>query len=75
VHDPAAADRSEQRDAKLGGLTGNGGPTQTIALLTGGPALNKVPKPTCQAIVKKDQRGVARPQGVKCDEGAFERKP
>jgi hypothetical protein len=60
---------------KLGGLTNNGGPTQTIALLTGSPALNKVPKSTCQAIVKKDQRGVARPQGAKCDEGAFEKKP
>jgi hypothetical protein len=60
---------------KLGPLAANGGPTATVKLLTGSPALNKVPKAACQAIAKKDQRGVARPQGLKCDEGAFELKP
>ena len=60
---------------KLGALAANGGPTRTIALLVGSPALNRMPKAACQAVVKKDQRGTARPQGLKCDEGAFERKP
>jgi hypothetical protein len=60
---------------KLGALGANGGPTRTIPLLVGSPALNKMPKAGCQAVVKKDQRGVPRPQGLKCDEGAFERKP
>jgi hypothetical protein len=60
---------------KLGSLAANGGPTKTVALLLGSPALNRMPKAACQAVAKKDQRGIARPQGLKCDEGAFERKP
>ncbi len=57
-------------DAKLGPLANNGGPTQTHALLVGSPAIDAgsddCPPPAA------DQRGVARPQGVKCDIGAFE---
>jgi hypothetical protein len=60
---------------KLGPLGTHGGPTQTVSLRAGSPALNKMGKTACQAIVKKDQRGVARPQGTKCDEGAFELQP
>jgi fibronectin-binding autotransporter adhesin len=59
---------------KLGSLADNGGPTQTVALLAGSPALNRVPVTPCHAMVARDQRGVLRPQGPKCDEGAFERK-
>ena len=58
---------------KLGPLASNGGPTETVALLTGSPALDRIPKAICQAIAKTDQRGVSRPQGTRCDEGAFER--
>ncbi len=60
---------------KLGQLAQNGGPTATIKLLAGSPALNKVAKAPCLAIVTKDQRGVPRPQGARCDEGAFELEP
>ena len=60
------------KDPKLGPLAGNGGPTNTLALLDGSPALNKIPKPACK--VQRDQRGVKRPQGPACDEGSFERR-
>jgi hypothetical protein len=62
------------------GLKNNGGPTQTIALMSGSAALNAVPlSPTdyCTLTdgttsVNTDQRGVARPGGSACDIGAFE---
>jgi predicted outer membrane repeat protein len=58
---------------KLGPLQDNGGPTQTHALLPGSPALDVG---TCDdpvgAPLDTDQRGVARPQGIACDLGAFE---
>jgi CSLREA domain-containing protein len=64
-------------DPKLASsLANNGGPTQTIALLMGSPALNAIPKGQngCGTEIKTDQRGVKRPQGNKCDIGAFEKK-
>ena len=57
-------------DSKLGPLQDNGGPTFTHALLPGSPAIDHVPPENC--LVTTDQRGVARPQGVACDIGAFE---
>jgi hypothetical protein len=44
--------------------------------LKGSPAINAIPKATngCGTEVKTDQRGVSRPQGKKCDIGAFEKK-
>lgn len=54
----------------LGALAGNGGPTQTVALLAGSPAIDIAP--TCSSDV--DQRGLARPVGPSCDAGAFERQ-
>jgi hypothetical protein len=60
---------------KLSALADHGGPTLTLALLAGSPALNKIPVPECQAMAKKDQRLVPRPQGPLCDIGAFEKKP
>lgn len=51
----------------LGSLANNGGATQTIALLTGSPAINA--GVNCPGT---DQRGVSRPQGAGCDIGAFE---
>jgi hypothetical protein len=54
----------------LGPLAGNGGLTQTRALLPGSPARNRVtsgcPPPST------DQRGVTRPQGGACDAGSYE---
>jgi hypothetical protein len=58
---------------KIGLLRSNGGPTQTIALLKGSPALNAIPKAECP--FGRDQRGVKRPQGPRCDIGAYERRP
>jgi len=51
------------------GLQDNGGPTQTIALLAGGPALNAGNDAACPST---DQRGIVRPQGTNCDIGAYE---
>ncbi|HEY7280356.1 MAG TPA: choice-of-anchor Q domain-containing protein [Actinomycetota bacterium] len=71
----AGTDQSDVTAPKLGSLADHGGPTRTVALLAGSPALNKVPTTVCHSLVQKDQRLVNRPQGPACDEGAFERKP
>jgi hypothetical protein len=56
-------------DPRLGPLADNGGPTQTMALLPGSPAVDAgVAVPG----VTTDQRGVPRPQGAAPDIGAFE---
>jgi hypothetical protein len=60
------------KDPKLGKLSNNGGPTQTLALLRGSPAIDAVPVSAC--LVHVDQRGVKRPQGPRCDIGAYERQ-
>ncbi len=61
-------------DPLLGPLQDNGGPTPTLALLPGGPAIDAALD--CSdlngASVSDDQRGVSRPQGPACDLGAFE---
>ena len=56
----------------LGPLADNGGPTQTMALLLGSPAIDLI-KPPCGTT--PDQRGVPRPQGGGCDAGAYEFAP
>jgi CSLREA domain-containing protein len=69
----------------LGTLTNNGGPTQTLALLPGSPAIDGVTfQPTLNCPggppvgsgtptpVTTDQRGYLRPAGPLCDIGAFE---
>ena len=55
-------------DPKLGSLADNGGPTRTMLLLAGSPAIN-AGGDTCLAA---DQRGFARPSGAHCDIGAVE---
>ena len=65
------------------GLQYNGGPTQTIALLTTSAAVDAIPvSPVnyCTAVdggtpIATDQRGVTRPHGSACDIGAFEFAP
>jgi hypothetical protein len=54
------------------GLANNGGPTQTIALLAGSPAIAAVPLAQC--TVRTDQRGDPRPAPgyTACDIGAYE---
>jgi CSLREA domain-containing protein len=57
-------------------LANNGGPTKTIKLLKGSPAINAIPKTKngCGTTITTDQRGVRRPQGNGCDIGAFEKR-
>ncbi|MBI5655915.1 MAG: hypothetical protein HZC44_03430 [Geobacter sp.] len=54
----------------LGTLANNGGPSFTMALLSGSPAIGAG---TCTGAPTADQRGMARPQNVTCDMGAYER--
>ena len=62
-------------DPKVAALADNGGPTKTMALTAGSPAIDAADDAFCPAT---DQRGVARPQdggtgrGAICDIGAFE---
>jgi len=60
----------------LGPLADNGGPTFTHALLVGSPAIEMgspaAPGSGGTACEATDQRGVARPDGPRCDVGAFE---
>jgi hypothetical protein len=56
----------------LGALANNGGPTKTFALLTGSPAIDGVTFNAPNSAPSTDQRGVARPQGVRYDIGSYE---
>jgi predicted outer membrane repeat protein len=64
---------------KLGALANNGGPTQTMAVQNGSPALDAGNPAGCRDFAGKllttDQRGLRRPGGGEstgCDMGAFE---
>ncbi len=61
--------QSNATGLKLGALTDNGGPTQTVALGAGSTAIDFS---TCLQAV--DQRGMPRPDitATRCDSGAFE---
>jgi hypothetical protein len=59
-------------DPLLGSLQDNGGPTRTLALSAGSPAIDAGGNEGCPTT---DQRGVRRPQGSACDIGAFEVAP
>jgi hypothetical protein len=57
-----------------------GGPTQTHALRKASPMIGVIPKSKCHegggvdpVPIRRDQRGVKRPQGKRCDIGSFER--
>ncbi len=63
-------------DPLLGPLADNGGPTQTMALLPGSPAIDAGDDTVCEdvnTVNNLDQRGVTRPQGSHCDVGAYEK--
>jgi len=59
-----------------GGLAANGGPAETIALSAGGPAIDAGDPGGCTnplgEPVTVDERGIPRPQGPRCDIGAYE---
>lgn len=65
-------------DPRLRALDDNGGPTKTLGLAFGSPAIDAATGTTCPAT---DQRGQARPvdgdgaNGKACDLGAFELNP
>jgi hypothetical protein len=68
-------------DPLLGPLQNNGGPTETMALLPGSPAIDAGNPSGCTDgqghLLKTDQRGMPRPDRedlVGCDMGAFERQ-
>lgn len=70
--------RWPRKDASCPGTAANpllaplgsyGGSTQTLALLPGSMAIDAGEEAACAAT---DQRGVTRPQGDRCDSGAFE---
>lgn len=57
-------------DPRLAPLRNYGGTTKTMALLAGSAAIDRVPRRhRCPAT---DQRGVRRPEGSRCDIGAYE---
>jgi hypothetical protein len=60
---------SQNTDPRLGPLTFNGGPTPTMALLSGSPAIDRIP---AALSPRTDQRGFARPVNGRADIGAFE---
>ncbi|MCL4267835.1 MAG: hypothetical protein KJ069_32010 [Anaerolineae bacterium] len=63
----------------LGPLQFNGGPTQTMALQPGSPAIDAIPADVC--LLAEDQRAILRPQDgngdnvLACDKGAYELEP
>lgn len=60
-------------DAKLSPLQNNGGPTLTMALLPGSPALDAAASSDANGVpLTVDQRGFPRPHVTGCDIGAFE---
>ena len=59
-------------DPKLGPLANNGGPTQTMALLAGSPAINAGDNTLVPSEVDTDQRGAVRVKDGTVDIGAFE---
>jgi parallel beta-helix repeat protein len=58
-------------DPNLGTLGNYGGATPTIPLLPGSSAIDTGNDAACPAT---DQRGIIRPQGARCDIGAFEKQ-
>jgi hypothetical protein len=62
------------RNPLFGGLQNNGGPTQTMLLSQGSPAIDAGSDAVCAAppVNHRDQRGVVRPVGAHCDMGAVE---
>lgn len=67
--DPNQTGLPDFRDPKLAPLADNGGPTNTMAIAAGSPALDGGKANGCPTT---DQRGTTRPQGAACDIGAFE---
>lgn len=65
----ASGDQQNVADPKLGALGNNGGQMDTMALLSGSPAIDHADAANCPAT---DEIGTTRPQGPACDVGAYE---
>ncbi len=63
------SDHTNVSNPGLGPLGNYGGPVQTYALLPGSLAIDIL---ACPSRLTTDARGYTRPQGTKCDAGAFE---
>lgn len=63
-----------QGDPKLAPLADKGGPTWTMALMPGSPAINTGDNDICDGVLVDgvDQRGALRDVGPSCDIGAYE---
>lgn len=63
-------------DTRVAALAANGGPTETVALTGGSPAVDAGDPAGCVdstgALLTVDQRGMRRPAGGRCDIGAYE---
>lgn len=64
----------------FGELGMNGGPTATVSIAKSSPLVNRIKAANCDdggvsddPGIGSDQRGVSRPQGSRCDVGAYER--
>ncbi len=68
----AAIGDQPNTDPLLMPLASYGGPSLSHALSLGSPAIDAGDRDRCVAT---DQRGVARPQGARCDVGAIELEP
>jgi len=77
----AVGDKSNDKNANLGPLQDNGGPTQTMALLSGSDAIDAGDPTGCKDpfgnLLTTDQRGFVRPVDggsgtARCDIGAYE---
>ena len=64
------SDQTNNHSTTFAALADNGGPTRTLALVTGSSAIDAAGN--CGAATATDQRGIARPQGPACDVGAYE---
>lgn len=58
--------------AKLGVLGWHGGTTRSVLVKAGSPVIDAAGRAPCER--KVDQRGIARPQGARCDIGSFEKQ-
>jgi len=71
---PGATANQSPVDPQLSALADNDGPTLTMAIAPGSPAIDSAGSVAPNLCPEKDQRGVPRPAG-KCDIGAFEYDP
>jgi CSLREA domain-containing protein len=72
--DPCSVTNFIKADPKLAPLADNGGPTRTMRLQPGSPAIDQVPT-SGAGCPPADQRGVTRPGATACDIGSYEVAP